>query len=273
MARFRAAAAPPIVLVKLGGSLLTDKRRPETARRKLIERLAVELAQACRQGRERILLGHGSGSFGHAAAHHHRLTTGLRDESQRAGVSATQAAAARLHRLVLDALLAAGAAPFSLAPSSYLVTHHGRANNLSLDPLLGALEAGLLPVTYGDVVMDTGQGAAIASTETVLTAIARRLAPRGFTVSRALWLGETPGLLDAAGRTVPELDANSLAQAITEVSGAAGVDVTGGMRHRLEATRTLARLGVPSFLFDGREPGALLRALTGEELEGTRVLV
>lgn len=265
------ADSPAIVLVKLGGSLITDKRRPETARRQIIERLAAELAASPPNDGEKLLLGHGSGSFGHQAAAEHRLVSGLRSPDQLAGVGITQAAAARLHRMVLDALLAAGAAPFSLAPSSCLVTHHGRPRHLALDPLLGALAAGLLPVTYGDVVMDRAQGAAIASTETVLTAMARRLVQRGWRVSRVLWLGETPGLFDIKGRIVPRLDAATLDRAIRKVSGAAGVDVTGGMRHRLETARALARLGIPSLLFDGREPGALARALAGEEVEGTRV--
>src|SRR5262245_34884441 len=96
----RAGASPPIVLVKLGGSLITDKRRPETARRQVIARLAAELV-AARPSHERILLGHGSGSFGHVAAAEHRLPSGLQRGGQLAGVSVTQAAAARLHRLVL----------------------------------------------------------------------------------------------------------------------------------------------------------------------------
>ncbi len=271
MPRPRAESPTAVVLVKLGGSLITDKHRPETARRQVIERLARELAKARVEAVQAIVLGHGSGSFGHTAAAEHRLTSGLTTPRQLAGVSATQAAAARLHRLVLEALAAAGATPFSLAPSSYLVTHHGRPNNLAVDPLAGALAAGLLPVTYGDVVMDSGQGVAIASTETVLTAVARRLAQRGYRLVRALWAGETAGLLDARGQTVPSLDAAALARAIREASGAAGLDVTGGIRHRLEATRVLARLGVPSLLFDGRVPGALTRALAGEEVEGTRV--
>ena len=56
------------------------------------------------------------------------------------------------------------------------------------------------------------------------------------------------------------------------VGGAAGIDVTGGMRHRLEAAVSLARLGVASRIADGRVPGLLKAALAGDEIHGTVIV-
>ncbi len=55
------------------------------------------------------------------------------------------------------------------------------------------------------------------------------------------------------------------------MSGAAGTDVTGGMRHRIEAAWRLAELGVRSWIVDGRVPGNLERAARGESVAGTLV--
>jgi isopentenyl phosphate kinase len=267
------------VLIKLGGSLLTEKSQPETPRIPVIVRLAGEIARAAaRHPEQRLIIGHGSGSFGHVAASRSRLAGGLRHEEgadQLPGISETQQSAAALHRLVVEALAAAGVAPFSLAPSSCLVTAGGRPATFFESPLLLALERGLLPVVYGDVVLDRDQGVAICSTETLLEHLARTLPGYGVTVRRAIWLGETDGLYDDAGRTVPRVTAASFQEASRAIGSPAGTDVTGGMRHRVETALSLAALGVPSLLGNGLTPGLLERALaveeTGEAVPGTRV--
>lgn len=255
----------PVVLLKLGGSLITDKARPETPRPGTIRRLAAEVVEALREpGAPRLVLGHGSGSFGHEAAARHGV-------HERVGVSQVQERAAALHRRVLDALLAEGAAPFSIAPSSALVASGGTPAHMEAEPLLLALEAGLLPVVYGDVVMDRERGAAIASTEAVFLALAGELERRQVPVARVLWAGATDGVLTPAGERLDEVRADDAASALAAAGGAAGTDVTGGMRHRLEAALDLARRGVPSLVFDATVPGRLAAALRGEEVPGTRV--
>lgn len=262
-----------IALVKLGGSLLTDKKRAAKARPEVIRRLAEELVRARSRMPEDLILGHGSGSFGHVTAERYEITAGFSGAAQLPGITATQRSASDLHRQVLAALADAGGAPFSIAPSSSLVARSGRPSRVFYEPLLSALALGLLPVLYGDVVMDHVQGVAIVSTETVFFHIVRRLAQRRQRVSRALWVGQTAGVHDADGATVPRIAGANLREVLTGLSGAAGTDVTGGMRHRVESAWALARSGVPSLLIDGTQPGILERALAGEDVPGTWVEV
>ncbi|HUF77391.1 MAG TPA: isopentenyl phosphate kinase, partial [Thermoanaerobaculia bacterium] len=260
-------------LLKLGGSLITDKERPDTARREVIRRLAGEIAGALRgPGALRLVLGHGSGSFGHTAAARLRLGAESQGEGGPEGVSRVQERAAALHRQVLDALLAEGASPFSVAPSSVLVAAGGLPVRCEAEPLLLALEGGLLPVVYGDVVMDRERGYAIASTEAVFLALAEELGRHGVRIARALWAGATDGVLGRGGERLEEVRADAAEAALAAAGGAAGTDVTGGMRHRLEAALELARRGVPSLVFDGGVPGRLAAALRGELAPGTRVV-
>ena len=262
---------PEVVLLKLGGSLITEKSRRETARPDVIARLAGEIARVAGRIPERIVLGHGSGSFGHMAAQEHGIAGGLRSPGQLPGISRTQERAAALHREVMSALAAAGLSPFSIAPSSCFVFAGGRPAELADEPLRLALANGLLPVVYGDVVMDREQGVAIASTERVLVALARLLPKRGLPVHRVLWLGETDGVYDADGNTIPRLSAEDFEEASKAIGSPAGTDVTGGMRHRVETALELARLGIRSVLFNGLTPGLLERALLGESVPGTEV--
>ncbi len=268
---------PDIVLLKLGGSLITEKARPETPtpRREVIARLAAEIAAVSRDPSTRLIVGHGSGSFGHVAARESGIAMGLRSPDQLPGAARTQERAAALHRLVIEALLAAGASPFSLAPSSCLVAAGGRPAAFAAEPLLLALDAGLLPVFYGDVVTDREWGVSICSTETLFETLAKTLLDGGRTIRRAVWLGETDGLYDADGHTVSRLAAADFEQAASAIGEPSGTDVTGGMRHRVESALALARLGIPSLLANGLTPGLLGRAVVGgagEPVAGTEVL-
>ena len=265
-----------VLLVKLGGSLITDKTRPESPRTEVIERLAGEIARASGSRPESLgglILGHGSGSFGHVAARRYGLAQGIRAADQLPGVSLTQERAAALHRIVTAALAAAGALPFSIAPSSCVVSAAGHPVALADEPLRLALDRGLLPVVYGDVVTDREWGVSICSTERLFDLLARRLPDRGLAVRRVLWLGETDGVWDDAGRTIPRISADTFTEAAKAIGAPAGVDVTGGMLHRVETALGLARLGIPSLILNGLVPGALERALRGEEIAGTEVLV
>ncbi len=269
---------PDVVLVKLGGSLLTDKRGEGVARRGVIERLAGEIATALPtmagpRSAERLILGHGSGSFGHVAAARAGLGRGPYD-GKVDGIADTQDQAARLHRLVVGALVAAGVPAFTWAPSSALTATAGKpAAGGAVEPLLAALDRALVPVTYGDVVIDRRWGAVIFSTETVLHYLIGRLRRRGHAVRRLLWLGETAGVYDREGRTIPRIDAASYRRVLKLVDAPAGTDVTGGMLLRLETARALARLGIESWIFDGTVPGLLAAALAGDPVPGTRFVV
>ncbi|MCB0245420.1 MAG: hypothetical protein KDI12_18545, partial [Anaerolineae bacterium] len=99
----------PVVFLKLGGSLITDKTQPETAQLDVLDQLAHELQAARSQAPHlRILLGHGSGSFGHAAAARHDTRRGVNDAAGWLGFAEVADAAARLNRIVVERLLAAG---------------------------------------------------------------------------------------------------------------------------------------------------------------------
>lgn len=257
-----------VTLVKLGGSLITDKSRPLTPRVETIERLAGEIRDS---GAEDLVLGHGSGSFGHVAAARHALHRGVVEPGQVEGVTETQVHAHRLHRLVVDSLWKAGVGPFSVAPSSALIAAAGETVAFDAEPLTGALALGLMPVVFGDVVVDRQWGASICSTEQAFEAVVGGLAASGVAVERALWVGATDGVFDASGAVVQRIGAANREELLESVGGSAAEDVTGGMRLRLETACRLADHGVPSWIGNGLVPGRLQEALAGAEVPGTTV--
>jgi len=262
---------PSVDFVKLGGSLITDKTQPFTAREEVIGRLAREIAESWDVHEGRIVIGHGSGSFGHVAAERSGLLDDDSDVSLAEGVSRTQRAAQSLHRRVSDALRDVGVPVFSFAPSSAFVASAGEPVQVQVEPVRRALELGAVPVTYGDVVMDRERGATICSTDTVFRALINTLSAQGVPTRRVLWFGDTEGVYDAAGDTIEELPLDRIDSLLEEVGVPSGTDVTGGMRHRLRVARALAHRGIPSLLASGLHAGRLRKALRGQTVPGTTV--
>jgi len=252
-----------LTLVKLGGSLITDKRQPYTPRSDVLARLAVEIREALEAARP-LVIGHGSGSFGHVAAARYRTHEGLVGPDSVRGWAEVHDAAARLNRLVVRALLEAGVPAVSVPPSAGCVAVNRHITRWELAPLRCLLDAGLVPVPYGDVVADGAQGCAIAATEELFWYLST-----AFPVRRVLMVGRVDGVLRGNGELVGELTAADFEGLKGEIKGAAGVDVTGGMLQKVEYLLALATRGVPGLILNGDVPGRLRQALEGEAVVGT----
>ena len=174
--------------LKLGGSLITEKTRPHTPRPEVLARLAGEIAAAWKQASwqqaawqqqpgMRLVLGHGSGSYGHVPARRYGTRQGVRTQEEWGGFIEVWREAAALNRLVVDALGEAGLPAMAFPPSAGLTAQDGRLAAWDLSALHAAVQAGLLPVVYGDVVFDFRRGGTIFSTEDLFEILASELKP------------------------------------------------------------------------------------------------
>lgn len=265
----------PVVFLKLGGSLITDKTRPETDRPDILSRLAGELAQArARAPRIRLLLGHGSGSFGHAAAARHGTRAGVAGPAGWLGFAEVADAAARLNRVVAAQMLAAGLPVWSVQPSAGALCRDGSLTAWQIDAVEGALARGLIPLVYGDAVLDTVRGGTIASTEELFGWLTPRLQP-----VRIVLAGVVDGVYDADPLSNPraarigEITPATLPSLARQLGGSHGVDVTGGMLSKVtEMCRLVAaHPRTEVWLVSGQRAGAVLQALLGEDAGGTRI--
>lgn len=252
-----------LVLVKLGGSLITDKTQVGVARLEVIDRLAAEIAMALSERPDlSLILGHGSGSFGHTVAHRYGLRQG--NPADWRGYAETATAAQRLNRIVIEALLRAGVSAVSIQPSASAVCCKGQLIELNLEPIRHLLAHGLVPLVYGDVSIDRQQGCTIVSTEQVLSYLARALQP-----SRLLVVGEVDGVYtsdprqDPAARLLSKITPGDLHSLSNGLAGSHGVDVTGGMRAKVELLADLVQdvPGLQTRIIGGRQPGVLAAAL------------
>ncbi len=256
-------------LIKLGGSLVTDKLVANSFRRDVVCQIAAQLATLFANGDGlRVVLGHGSGSFGHVAAQKYRTVQGVANAKERLGMARVGAVAAELSRLILAELLAAGLPALRFPPSALLMTRDRRIDILETRPLQSALQQGSLPLVHGDIALDSLIGGTIVSTETVFAALVEPLG-----VSEIILLGQVDGVLDDAGTVIPRITPETFPTLKPLLGGASGIDVTGGMLHKVEAMVELAarqpRLTIT--IADGRREGILLDLLLQRRAIGTRI--
>ncbi|HJW89908.1 MAG TPA: isopentenyl phosphate kinase [Anaerolineales bacterium] len=258
---------PNLQFLKMGGSLITYKDRPRTARPEALERLAREIAAAKdHEPALRLVLGHGAGSFGHVTAKKHGTRQGVHSPEGWRGFAEVWSDASALNRLVMDALHRAGLPVIALPPSASVIAQDGQVAAWNLDPLRSALQAGLLPVVFGDVVFDTQRGGTILSTEDLFAYLAGQLRPR-----RLLLAGIEPGVwadYPACTRLIPHIDPQSLPAVAPALGGSAATDVTGGMASKVQEMLALVQKnpGMEVFIFSGETPGLVLEALSGAQV-------
>jgi len=260
-----------LVLVKFGGSLITDKTRPFTPRQRTIKRLCLELAQAKKKTNKLLILGNGGGSFPHQPAVEYRTAEGMINRNSFRGIAVVQDAAARLNRIIVAQLLRAGENAITLNPSSFMITENGEIKRAFLAPTLKLLEFKMLPVVYGDVGLDEKKGCCILSTEKILNYLALKLKQRGYLVEKIILAGITDGVYNSRGKTISKLTPEKFSKFKKEIGVSDGIDVTGGMIHKVEEAIKLARKGVETLIINGKVIGNLEKAILNQEVRGTLI--
>lgn len=256
-----------LVFLKLGGSLITVKNQAHTPRQEILDQAAQEIAQALEEDPDlHILLGHGSGSYGHVAASQYHTRQGVRTAREWQGFSEVWKQAAELNQLVMAALEKAHLASIVYPPSASAIARDGKVAVWEAEPIRAALAKGLLPVVYGDVAYDQVRGGTILSTEDLFSHLAPLLQP-----GHILLAGREPGVwadYPSNSRIWKEITPANFQQVEPSLRGSSATDVTGGMLDKVgQMISLIAEVpGLQGMIFSGEVPGNVRRALLGEVL-------
>lgn len=262
-----------LCFLKLGGSLITDKNQESTFLRSRMAELsgAIHTALSARSDL-RLLMGHGSGSFGHFAARKHGTVGGVSTPAQWQGFAEVARVARSLNELVASELSGAGIHVWPIQPSASAECKNGELQTMATWAIQRGLEQGLVPLVHGDVALDHVQGGTIISTESVFFYLAPIFRPQ-----RIFLFGEVDGVLDGDGRVIPLITPDMLPSLGGVLGGSHGVDVTGGMSTKVRDMIRLAQ-AVPemsihilsgldasvveqAMLDPDRAPGTVIKAL------------
>jgi isopentenyl phosphate kinase len=176
-----------------------------------------------------------------------------------------------LNRIIVDALIEAGENAISVQPSASLISENGRIKEWYLKPVKEMLKCDLLPVPYGDVALDTKKGCCIISTEEILNYISRHSE-----FKKIILVGITNGVYDKDptiypdAKLIPEINSKNFEEIKKYLGESSGIDVTGGMSHKITKIFELTKFGVEAIVMSGEIEGNLKKVLLGKKV-GTLV--
>jgi len=238
-----------ITVVKLGGSVVTDKRVAFSYREKAVRSLGRAMAASGLP----IVVVHGGGSFGHTVARKYGLSS-RRSSPSATGASKTRDAMFALDAKVCASLSAAGLHPYTFSPFTLLDKDGGQT---FLERLLSG---GATPITFGDVVHD-GKGFRVLSGDTICVELADMLG-----AARCVMAMDVDGVLDEKGKVIESLRESGEAKLYR-----ARTDATGGISLKLTEALRMASAGTEVRLVSGLRPAEFKRALLGQKFHGTLI--
>jgi len=260
-----------LIFLKLGGSLITNKNIPYSARNEILRQLGDEIRKATTHNPDlRLLIGHGSGSFGHTAAVKFKTRSGIHSPEDWLGFQKVWWAARQLNQVVVEEFSNLGLPIISLPASASLVTSNRQVSQWMIEPITSILDNQLIPIVFGDVVIDKKIGATIYSTEELFSYLAKFLHPK-----RILLAGKDKGVFTdyPDNHELISLITPDIYPSISEkIISSSSIDVTGGMSTKVKSMLNLIKLedGLTIDIFSGEEKDNLYRAISGENI-GTRL--
>ena len=261
--------AKPVIL-KIGGSAITDKTEQLAAKTEIINRLAEEIKRA---DLDNLIIVHGGGSFGHPTAAKYGIKEGYKeDPTQKLGFAETHHVMTVLNGLVMDALIWHEVPAISIAPSSCILTNNGKISFFD-ETVLKVMEKMLFkPVLYGDAVLDDKLGFTILSGDQLVAYLAIK-----YKASKIVIGVDTDGLFDCDPKINPNakpykhLTLAELKGIQAKFGKAAGTDVTGGMAGKITELIPAIEQGIHVTVTGATKGLSIFRALTDQSVLGTEI--
>jgi len=258
-----------IILLKLGGSLLTDKNKPFSLREDILENCLNQIIESNKS----IVLIHGGGSFGHPIAKKYQISQGLNDsiKDQIIGLSKTHEVMNKFNSIIINKILDKGRSAISVQPSSIFVQDFNEIIFKSIDPIEKMLELGIIPVLYGDILLSWDSSFTILSGDQIILKLCEKI--QKFKISKVIFGIEEDGIYiedNGHKRLALKLKYNDLPNLkLAELDQK--IDVTGGIKGKLEIIKEIIKFNVPVQIVNGIKNQNILKALNDQYLECTRI--
>lgn len=252
-------ACESLTILKLGGSVITDKRAADgVVRVNEIQRIAKEISGF----KGKLIIVHGAGSFGHPQA----KKFSLNEEFNATGSIITHLSVKKLCGMVVNILNENGICAVGVHPMCCMLADNGRIKTMFLDQINCMLEKGIVPVLHGDVVMDCSLGSSVVSGDQIVPYLAKMMKASLLGIGSA-----TEGVLDDRGLTIPVITSKNFGNVKKHIRGSENTDVTGGMLGKVQEMLDLSdSTCTTSHIFDAGKTGNIKRFLKGEKI-GTAI--
>ena len=242
-----------MILIKLGGSIITNKQKPLTPNIAAIKRIASHL----RKIKEPCIVVHGGGSFGHYWSVKYDIHTKPARYSTK-GVAVVKNSMVELNHIVLRAFLESNLFPYCLPPTDFITGDKPVTKKIREIP--GIARTGLIPVSYGDVMWFGKNKFYILSGDRIMGLLSKALKPR-----LAIFVTNVDGVYSSIKTKKLIREINTEKPIISDVKR----DVTGGMNRKIREAMTISKGGTDVFFVSGHAPQRIVDAINGKEFEGT----
>jgi len=254
------------IIVKLGGSLITDKTNPYIFNRDIVENLVDQAKYFLDKFNKqyKLIIVHGSGSFGHTDAVLYNVKDGF--EENPFGACRTHYSAQTLNQLVTQSFIDKNISVISLNPSSFIFVDDDKINP-NWQILDYMLSQQITPLFYGDIILDKKRGCQILSGEKIINLIVDYLMSEDKIVSQIIHLGIENGVYDANKNVISLIDSKNIDTLQFEHDYE--TDSTGGMEHKVMESYNLAKKGIKISIVNGLVKDSFYKAMIQELYHGT----
>jgi isopentenyl phosphate kinase len=248
-------------ILKIGGSVITDKSGYRKAIPERIEKIAKAVASIWKKGARDLVLVHGAGSFGHALVIKHGLKDGVKNTAQKLGYADAHAACCELSSMVVCALIANGAPAVSIPPAIVISLKDKRIYRFDTKIVNDYLQSGYLPVLFGDMAPDSVLGGYPCSGDQIVAYL-------GKGADFVLLATNVDGVLDDAGKVIPLICRENFPEISKHLKETPN-DVTGGMRGKIGELMALDTL---SYIVNAGHPERIDAIFSGKPALCTKVV-
>lgn len=242
-----------MILIKLGGSIITNKEKPLSARKSTIDNIAKSL----RKLDEPFVVVHGGGSFGHYWSVKYDMHT-KPAMYNRHGIAIVKNSMVSLNKIVLDSFLKNKLNPYCLPPTDFMAGN--RPIIKKVKEIEKIAKSNLVPVTFGDALWYGKKKSYILSGDKIMTILASTLRPR-----LSVFVLNVDGVFSDLKTKDLIYEMKSQRPQFSKIA----MDVTGGMKRKLEEATRISRLGLDVFFVNGNKPQRIVDAIKRKKFEGT----
>ena len=257
------------VIVKIGGSFITDKNQPESLKEDRVRKIAREIRTAIQSGKVSLLLSHGAGSYGHIAAKEYQAQQGSHPHFGWQAFYQIRQDMMKMNHRILQLCAEEDLYPITIQPSAIAMARKGKLTYMDTRNIRFWLDSEQVPLIHGDIVLDENQDFTIASTEDQIGKLSEYIF-----FHRMVMISDVSGVLNSDGNVIPIINRQNYSQVIDQLGGSAGLDVTGGMRSKVEQVYQIIQKNpsTQAFIISGdSEPGVITSSILGEGKKGTLI--
>lgn len=231
-----------LILIKFGGSLISDKTKINQANFNVIKDLSRQIKEILNNNKDlSVIIATGAGGFGHPVAkkYEHNLERGR---------PFIKEAVKKINQIVVSSLTELGLKAVSIEPSKIAEYKNERLVKLFLDDIVLLLDKNIIPVFHADLINDQKLGISILSMDKFLVDLSIFLKNKNYKIEKVIFAGTTAGVMSRAGTTIKNITKNNLFKIKDVFYKGKGIDMSGGMKYKVEQCLRLAEEGIDSYI-------------------------